>query len=507
MHIVHDPRHFDLATAKWLPISTNHSVGLQELFTHAHDLADVEVPSPPGGAGLWRVLTVIAARVSGLDEPAPFDTWTKRREDALAKGHFSARKVTAYFDRHRSRFSLLHPERPWLQDLRLATECKKTSGLNKLVLSWPAGNNQVWFDHHTDLDSRPIPPGEAVWYLLAQLYYGPSGRCTARTVNGRNEANSTAGPLRGTISFHPLGRTVFESLIVGIPYPGSHRLADDLAPWERDELPHPLGLPPAPSGIAGRLTGRFRHAVLLSHHDGMVNDAWITWAWRHPTPPAEDPFLIYQVNKTGDRYARGAQSDRALWRDVDALLLERLGERDAQRPKVLGHASELPFDVLDHLRVRAFGFDQDGQTRDRQWFTATTPAVLSLLRDDQSASGLSRVRVAAEGVAVHLRSALRSVWVAINDPSNGQGPPARKDVSPGPLRDQGEAWYWPEAERIFWRKVWAREFDDPTLDFIKLALHIYDKVCDRAGNTPRVRRAVERNRGHIFAARNRPKAA
>ena len=37
----------------------------------------------------------------------------------------------------------------------------------------------------------------------------------------------------------------------------------------------------------------------------------------------------------------------------------------------------IPREAAAALRVRAFGFDQDGQTIDRQWFTATTPPVLA----------------------------------------------------------------------------------------------------------------------------------
>jgi CRISPR system Cascade subunit CasA len=503
MPILPDPLNsYDLLTQDWIPVHPLGTVSVRELFERAHTLDDIVAPVAPAGSGLWRVLTVIAARLTGLDEPAGIQEWQRRRAITLDAGRFHSGKAAQYFDRYQQRFDLLHSERPFLQDPRLAEECGRTSGINKLILSRPAGNNQVWFDHHNDSQAQPIGPDEAIWYLLVQLYYGPSGRCTSRTVKDRTEANSTAGPLRGTISFHPLGRSIFESLVVSVPYPGSQNTGEDLAPWERDGLLDPLDIPPRPAGVAGVLTGRFRHAVLLAHEAGHVIDAWITWGWRQPTPTGRrDPYLIYQENKTGDLYARGARSERALWRDVDALLLEDVGDEHARRPDALDNAIDLPFDLLDALRVRAFGFDQDGQTRDKQWFTATTPAVLALLQNLQSAAGVSRVRIAAERVGRHLRSALRNAWVAINDPSNGHGPPVRSDVPAGPWRNQADASYWPQAEQVFWHKVSDRAFDDPAMDFIKVALAIYDKVTDKAGSAPRARRAIERARGYIFAAR------
>ncbi|GAA3446726.1 type I-E CRISPR-associated protein Cse1/CasA [Planomonospora venezuelensis] len=497
---------FDLRSQKWILARSGSRIeptGLRELFIRAHELTDIDSPAVPAASALWRILTVIAARVAGLDDMtlSP-DEWHTRRTDLLtAQSGFGEDRVAAYFDRYGERFDLFHPERPFLQDPRLAEECGKSSGINKLVLSRPAGNNQPWFSHHSDLKTVPIPAREAVWHLLAQLFYGPSGRCTSRTVNGTSEANSTAGPLRSVISFHPLGRTIFESLIAGIPYPGALPKGDDLAPWERDSLLDPLALPPTPAGLAGALIGRTRHAVLLKRSGEDVSDAWITWAWRKPTSPAKDPYLVYQYSKTGSLYAKPADATRAIWRDVDALLLKNLGDQKSQLPMVFEDAVELPFDVLDNLRVRAFGFDQDGQTRDRQWFTAITPPVLSLLKDMAGARGLSRTREAAERAARHLRGALRNAWVAINDPSDGNGLPARKDIPAGPWLERGAARYWSQAEQIFWRKVFERDFDDPGLEFVQLALRAYDAVTSDAGNSPRLVRAVERARGYIFAAR------
>lgn len=511
MHIIYgtpadDVTGSNLLVDRWLPARSRdatESIGLHELFLCAHELTDIDSPITPAASGLWRILTVIAARVTGLDDMTlGADAWHDRRADILtAEGRFDPQRVSAYFDRYRERFDLFHPEQPFLQDPRLAEQCGKNSGINKLVLTRPSGQNQIWFDHHHDLDTRSLSANEAVWYLLAQLYYGPSGRCTSRTVSGVTEANSTAGPLRSAISFHPLGRTLFESLVTGIPYLEKVPHGDDLAPWERDTPHDPLGAPPFPAGVGGVLAGSFRHSVLLRHVGKRVEDAWITWAWRKPTPEVKDPYLVYQLSKTGNIYARGASTSRAIWRDVDALLLHDVGDRHSHRPAVLDSAISLPMDVLDALRVRAFGFDQDGQTRDRQWFTATTPRILSMLQDDDVANGVSRTRATAERAERHLRTALRNVWVAINDPSNGIGLPSRKDVPAGPWPERGSVRYWPHAERVFWRRVNERDFADSGSEFVRLAVDAYDEVTGSAGSAPRLIKAVERNRGYVYAAR------
>ncbi|MEN3541180.1 type I-E CRISPR-associated protein Cse1/CasA [Microbispora sp. ZYX-F-249] len=499
---------YDLLSRSWLPVMQDgrrRTVGLRELFARAHELTDIESMLSPGAAGLWRVLAVIAARVTGLDDiELGVEEWYERREDLLEAGCFDQARVEEYFRRYATRFDLFDAERPWMQDPRLRTECAKSSGINKLLLTRPAGNNQVWFSHFTDLVAVPVPAEQAVWHLLAQLYYGPSGRCTSRTVAGKAEANSKAGPLRSSISFHPLGRTVFESLIAGIPFPAEYDHGGaDTAPWEADELPHSLGVPARLSGIAGVLTGRFQHAVLLKPSDdgNSVVDAWITWAWRNRDFPDKDPYLVYQQSKqTGEFYARQADANRALWRDFDSLILDDVGDEHRRRPLVLRDAEELPGSVLETLRVRAYGFEQDGQTRDKEWTVAVTPAVLTTAADSRLAYAISEMRQTAERVERHLERALRNAWIAINDPSNGVGMPQRKDISAGPWPAQAAHRYWGRAEAIFWGRIRRRDLHGAAEEFVHLALDVYDEVTDSAGTLPRAKRAIELKRGYIFAA-------
>ncbi|WP_462187161.1 MULTISPECIES: type I-E CRISPR-associated protein Cse1/CasA [unclassified Frankia] len=481
------PQVYDLREQPWIPVrrgADRRLVGLCDLLLQAHDLSDVEVPVPPATAGLWRILYLLAARVSGLDDPtlevAEFDD---RRCEVLDAGRFDEGEVEGYFARYADRFDLFDPARPWLQDPRLATQCAATSGVNKLVLGRPAGSNQVFFDHHTETVVAPVPAHEAVWHLIARLYFGPSGRCTTRTVGSVAKADTMAGPLRGSLSFHPIGRNLFESLVAGIPAPADGEgyaaaSALDAAPWEMAELPPPTKSPPLLRGLGRRLTGRFQHALLLTPSaDGTcVVDARLTWAFRDKQLPDRDPYLIYQTSQKGDPYARPARLERALWRDLDALLMNDIGEAPRWKPAVF---DLLPEDLVEVLRVRAYGFDQDGQTRDQQFFTALTPSVLGWAegRPGSRAVGVSATRAAAEQVRRSLVRALKLAWARQSDPTDGTGSTPRADGPPGPWVAAAEARYWPGAERLFWQAIQDGEFTDPSRPFVQLALRIYDGIA------------------------------
>jgi CRISPR system Cascade subunit CasA len=498
---------FDLRHEPWIPVryvrgaSGPPAVGLAHLLLHAHEIADVTLPIPPAASGLWRILYLLTARITGLDDPDEwhgYTRWKQARNQLFRTGRFSEKAVGKYFSKYAGRFDLFDVARPWLQDPRLAAECSKNTGVNKLVAGRASGNNLVWLSHDTDLAPRPVPSAEAVWYLLTWLYYGPSGKITARAVRGRTESNMTAGPLRSRVSFHPLGRTLHESLMAGLVYPGRYNNGKDCdqAPWEADALPDPLGLPPFPCGLSAPLTGLFRHAILLSPSpDGsMATDARITWAWRQPSPEVPDPYLIYDTarNRAGV-YARYANLDRAVWRDLDALLLQDTGPGASQRPAVFTTLADAPHEVAEALRVRAIGFDQDGQTIDRQWSTATTPPVLALNKDDGYRYGytMKAAREAAERVGQDLQKALRRAWAAI-------------DPGDGPWEARGMTRYWAGAEEQFWLMVDSRDFGFPNNRFIQLAVSAFEHTTSpHQTRSPRVIRAVEKARGGIFASWDR----
>ena len=494
-------RSFDLRDRKWVPVRRKgevERVGLRELFLRAHEFEDLAVPVPPAASGLWRILYAIATRITRLDSRTPeVGAWLARREDVFDAGGFEAAEVEAYFERWADRFDLFHPEHPFGQDPRLRQECAKTAGVNKLVFSRPAGQNPVWFGHFTDLDPIPVPAHEAAWHLIAQLYYGAAGRCASRTVNGTSAANSNAGPLRGAVSYHPVGRTVFESLLVGVPVPpGEVEIAADVCFWEYAARTNSRGAPPKPGWPGGLLTGRSRHAVLLvPGADGeTVTDAYLTWAWRGESWPAEDPYLVHRSSKEGASFVPAANASRALWRDLDALLLRDRPER--RRPAVLGGTNDLPDDVLDALHLRAYGFDQDRQAKDRQWFTAATPPVLKYLeeRAPGEAAAMALVHTTAEDVCLRLRSALRTAWRDVISPSTS-GVSTKAPDGPWPAR--AEALYWPRAEALFWRRFHElassddpeRFAESPLPELVRMALKVIDETVE-AQERPRVAKAA-----------------
>ncbi|MFJ8936465.1 type I-E CRISPR-associated protein Cse1/CasA [Streptomyces sp. NPDC102365] len=440
-------------------------VGLRTLLVDAHRIEDLALPLPLARSALYRDLTAMCARITGLDDPdLPLNDWLEIRRKLLESSDgFDPAAVHAYFDTHADRFDLFGPTRPWRQDPSLAVQCPKRSGINALVYGRPAGNNLAWFNaSHTDTNPQPLPAREALWHLLAYHYYGPAGRCSVRKAGSLSSGQLQAGPLRTTVSFHPRGRTLYETLLLHlVPYRGDGQDPDaDACPWEQPHGPDPVQAPPEITWPGRLLTGRSVHAALLIPDPSgeQVTDAYLTWATQHPALDATDPYLIYDLDPKAPaerrRRPRRAEADRALWREYDALLLAGDEKRPGCRPEAFTTLNNVPQAVSAGLRVWVCGFDQDGKVNNRIWYTGLTPRIWLWAQehDPVKASRIAACRDAAETLAAVLHTAADQAWRDTVGLSQHDAPSRRKRRISGWAR-QALAAYWPRAEQSFWQLI------------------------------------------------------
>lgn len=470
------PTSFSAATDPWIEVRTgshHHKVGLRDLFLHAHAIDDLALPHPPAASALLRIATAIATRVTGLDDPElSVSQWNALRRTRLEAGRFAPVSVNTYFARHE--WNVFDPVRPWMQDPALPGQCDHSTGINALVAGRPCGNNLAWFSPHHDLAPEPVPTAEALQHLLVHHFYGRSGIGTPRTVGAVSSKQLSSGPLRATVSFHPLGRTLHETLLAGCPpFTGDEQLHDDHCPWELPQPADPLA-PPHPVTWPGRLlTGRSRHAILLHPGDGgaTVTDAHLTWAVpsRQPRLEATDPYLAYSIDPAKPverrRSVRRANADRAWWRELDTLLLTPDENSTTRRPDIFSTLNDLPPALRRTLRIRVHGFDQDPKTIDRQWYTALTPPLLHWTQehDPRTAQRIADCCQAAETVARRLAAVTRQAWRATTSPAQNPTKPRRMATRRDPAWTKEAATrYWPLAETVFRRLLDEPETPAPT---------------------------------------------
>ncbi|MFJ9446382.1 type I-E CRISPR-associated protein Cse1/CasA [Kitasatospora sp. NPDC101235] len=440
------------------------TAGLSATLKGAHLVEDLVVANPACETMLRRLLTAMTVRIAGLDAAADPGEWYRHLAALIRRGRLPARAVDAYIRplRGRLRLSVL------LQDPRLREECSKSAAPGKLAMDRPSGHNQPWRPHTPE--HEPLEAANALLWVLAWQGFGPSGMGALRAYDGVVSKQMRAGALRGSISYHPLGDTLFAGLVLGCPPPHlwPDPPGDDRAPWEREDLPDPLH-PVVPGGPATLLIGRSAHAVLLDLDPDRTKavGCWVAWATRTPVPPAADPFLIHY-----QKGFRHADARRHLLRDFDALVHAAVpGATPAKgitMPAWLGTLAALPKETLDALgpvRVRALGCQQQSQERGEvQWVSETTPAGIAAFlpgHDPAREVCLGRLHTDTEEAADTLRYCLRGAWQ--------QMAPGTADQAP--WLDDALGQYWDTADRLFWPAA-VNGGDLP--DFAHTALGLYD---------------------------------
>jgi CRISPR system Cascade subunit CasA len=213
------------------------------------------------------------------------------------------------------------------------------------------------------------------------------------------------------LAYHPEGASLFETLLAGLVPPERQvRREQDQCPWEWEELPGPDGLPPALTGPCSRLTARLgSRAAVRTRPRGLLAGAGCLHHLGLPAGPrcpAGRRLPGLAISKQGNRYPRPADSGRALWRDVDALLLiDPPGLAQPKRPAVFDWADE----VSTELRVRALGFEQDGQAKDPRFVDGVTSPILAFVEKQPARThpAVGRLRALGERFGNRLDRALR----------------------------------------------------------------------------------------------------
>ena len=396
-----------LDTEAWLPVNyldgRNANVSLGRLLTEAHLIERIDTDSPPGQACFLRIVTAIAYQALALnDTPHTVSSWRDTIGVLLAEGKFPADRIDAYFSTWHHRFDLFDAERPWRQDPRLRHENVAAKGVNTLIFSRNTGASDTMFSIYHDGNPGVASIALAVESMLTHQFYGSIGKCTARTPTGLKTASSNltyVGPLRSRVSFNPVGRNFFETILAHLVKPvrfdDAIRNAVDLPGWENPDLPVSIGVKPFPVGSVSLLAGEHGHAILLDpaiRPDGIVQVERVrmTWAYNDKGDGnllGQDPYTSVTTDKdTGKLRASTFDPTRVAWRDLPALLSSPVQNSPAgeyRQPKVMESLRTNLEALLPYLRIEVHGFAQHAtQTNNHDWSTSSTPPVLLALNTE-----------------------------------------------------------------------------------------------------------------------------
>ncbi|AQU70077.1 type I-E CRISPR-associated protein Cse1/CasA [Streptomyces niveus] len=236
---------FNLQDESWLPVRPVSGtkrvpsgglseVGLRELLLHADVFQDIVVDLPTQKPAIYRQL-LLPLVLDALGRPANAAEWTSMFD----AGAFSRRQqdhLSAYLDTHRHLFDLFESAEPFGQVSGLCTVKGETKGSALLVATAATGNNVPLFSSRSEGDRLELTPSQAARWLIhthcwdtAAIKTGVVGDPQAKA--GKTTGNPT-GPLGQLGVIMPMGRTLYETLLLNVSF-GQAPRSDDLPQWRR----------------------------------------------------------------------------------------------------------------------------------------------------------------------------------------------------------------------------------------------------------------------------------
>jgi len=321
---------FNLISQPWIPVLRADGpadVSIRDALHDAPSIIGLATSSALQEAALARLLVAIVLDATGAPK--------NRRElaDRWRAGRFPDDMIEHYLDSVAGGFDLFSPERPFAQVAGLHTASDETKPSSLLIAAEPSGNNVPLFSARTEGHPPALTPAEAARWLLtthawdtAAIKSGAVGDPQMR--NGKTVGNPT-GPLGQLGVVLPVGRTLFETLLLNLPWWSDGLDPHDVPHWRRDGPNTAAWASRQPTGILELLTWQSRRIRLIPTEltDGtvVVERVVVAAGDRLTSTPEYEPHTTWntaKVTRAGDEPLRPRrhQSGQAAWRGLPALL-------------------------------------------------------------------------------------------------------------------------------------------------------------------------------------------
>ena len=327
---------FNLLDEPWIRVTrldgAPDEVSLLSLFREATDIAGIHGEIASQDTAVLRLLLAICHRA--MDGPEDLDVWEEYWQAPGSLG----RDAVDHLERHRERFDLRDPDRPFFQVAGIRAASGKLWGLKSLIADVP--NNNPLFTTRIAEGLESIGWAEAARWLVHVHAFDPAGIRSGAVGDplakqGRSFPIGTgwAGQI-GTVTVmgENLERTLLLNTVVCEDLDGLNGVdpASDLAPWERE--PDGPARAPArePLGPVDCYTWQTRRVLLHGDDDGVTGlflgngdrakpqNRFLVepmTAWRYSEPQSRKlKAPVYMPCKL--------PTDRAFWRGLSTLVAQ-----------------------------------------------------------------------------------------------------------------------------------------------------------------------------------------
>jgi CRISPR system Cascade subunit CasA len=307
---------FNLTSEKWIPVVSmdwqRQEVSLIELFKTWEQWREIQADNPPTTLALYRLLLAILHRA--YQGPTDADHWLEIGDD-------NGKNAIAYLQEYADCFDLIHPEKPFMQDLTLSNN-DPSPIYNFSILQTSAtvfSHVNSWTGHSAQLAeaARILVRMQSVDITSLRGFYPP------QTKGNRSAANT---PTINAANVFVHGQNLKQSLILNLirydpeaDEPSAIR-GEDLPTWETGGY---VGIPKKliPNGYINYLTYPWRRLLLFTSGDDVVQIA-ITMGDSLPESISAAQWECHIPYKQVEKESKPVRLslERQLWRDADCFL-------------------------------------------------------------------------------------------------------------------------------------------------------------------------------------------
>lgn len=320
-------KNLNLCTDPWLPVRMSSGacvrVSLEEFFSKAHEISDL-ILAAHERISIMRLLICITQRA--LDGPEDREEWEDCKDDIIPK-------TQRYLEKWRPAFNLLGEDGAFLQPSGVeACKAEDWGALSKISLSSAEGNTSALFDNAAGTE-RFVPLSQAAIDLIAFQNFAPGGTIGVTIWAGEQTGVKSpdfapAGPCVPASAIHLFvcGENFLDTLwynLCTIEEITHYRSGMGLPVWELmpKYMDHEAAVQNATNTYLGRLVPLSRVVKISTNGDTCLVSKGISYPVY-----SGDTLICYEstmsVARSKDNKLRivGANIDRAMWRNLPALL-------------------------------------------------------------------------------------------------------------------------------------------------------------------------------------------
>lgn len=365
-------KEYNLLDERWVKVLRDdgqiENVSLKELFAMADRCRSLAGELPTQDLAIMRLVIAVLYAIyceedieGNVGEIEDEDDAYRRWGGIWGRGRFDDVRISAYLEKYRERFYLIHPERPFYQALIEEGTSYEASKMNGEVAE--SGNKVRLFSAISPGTKKNMEYDEAARWIINLMNFDD----TALKAKGKNLPSVSTGWLGVIGPVYLEGKNLFETLVLNLVLTDDNDQPFEVKhpSWECDDPDfRERVIIPDPTTPVQLMTLQSRRIKLLIQDSKVTGCMVMGGDIISKKGVFAETMTSWRKASDGSWLPRKVNPSKALWRDFQAIIVKSDSMSSYRRPGVIRWMSRLPEEMIekDAVRIRSVGATYDSQS-------------------------------------------------------------------------------------------------------------------------------------------------